>query len=152
MFRKIKNYCKCCWHSNLENQILNLIFIFFSDFVELDDKSWMNKSLKWDYVSKFRLWWWKVGKEIVKQFFNYFRAKWSKKQTQKHWCFHYFQDVECRIYGQSATGQNIEIKQTSRVPPGDTQMVRMSIGELGKGNYRFEAKGLTPIEFTVRER
>ena len=27
------------------------------------------------------------------------------------------QDVECRIYGQSATGQNIEIKQASRVPP-----------------------------------
>ena len=59
------------------------------------------------------------------------------------------QDVECRIYGQSASGQNIEIKQTSRVPPGDTQMVRISIGELGTGNYRFEAKGLTPIEFTV---
>jgi len=58
------------------------------------------------------------------------------------------QDVECRIYGQSASGQNIEIKQTSRVPPGDTQMVRISIGELGTGNYRFEAKGLTPIEFT----
>jgi len=58
------------------------------------------------------------------------------------------QDVECRIYGQSASGQSIEIKQTSRVPPGDTQMVRMSIGELGNGNYRFEAKGLTPIEFT----
>ena len=60
------------------------------------------------------------------------------------------QEVECRIYGQSVTGQNIELKQTTRVPPGDTQMVRFSIGELGNGNYRFEAKGLTPIAFTVR--
>ena len=50
------------------------------------------------------------------------------------------QDVECRIYGQSATGQNIEIKQASRVPPGDTQMLHMSIGEFGKGNYQFEAE------------
>jgi len=58
------------------------------------------------------------------------------------------QDVECRIYGQSASGQSIEIKQTSRVPPGETQMVRLSIGELGNGNYRFEAKGLSPIVFT----
>lgn len=33
------------------------------------------------------------------------------------------------------------------MPPGETQLVRLSIGELGEGNYRFEAKGISPMEF-----
>merc|ERR1719334_599190 len=57
------------------------------------------------------------------------------------------QEIECRIYGRTASGQNVEIKQNTRVPPGETQLVRLTIGELGKGTYRFEAKGTKPMEF-----
>jgi len=57
------------------------------------------------------------------------------------------QDVECRIFGRTQSGQNVEIKQKTRVPPGETQLVRLSIGELGDGIYRFEAKGISPMEF-----
>ena len=57
------------------------------------------------------------------------------------------QDVECRIYGTTKSGRSIEIRETTRVPPGETQMVRLGIGELDDGDYRFEAKGLTPISF-----
>jgi CD109 antigen len=57
------------------------------------------------------------------------------------------QEVECRIYGRSLTGRNVEIRQNTRVPPGETQLVRMTIGELGEGNYRFEAKGVAPMQF-----
>ena len=57
------------------------------------------------------------------------------------------QDVECRIFGTTETGQSIEISERSRIPPGETQMVRLSIGELGRGSYRFEAKGLSPLNF-----
>ena len=57
------------------------------------------------------------------------------------------QEVQCRIYGRTQNGRNIEIVQNTRVPPGETQMVRLSIGELGEGSYRFEAKGISPMEF-----
>ena len=57
------------------------------------------------------------------------------------------QDVECRIYGTTKTGRSIEIRETTRVPPGETQLVSLGIGELDDGSYRFEAKGLTPISF-----
>ena len=59
----------------------------------------------------------------------------------------FFQDVECKIIGTTDSGQSIEIRESTRVPPGETQMVRLSIGELGSGSYRFEAKGLTPLSF-----
>ena len=58
-----------------------------------------------------------------------------------------FQEIECRIYGRTLAGQNVEIKQNTRVPPGETQLVRLSIGELGDGSYRFEAKGIAPMAF-----
>ena len=61
--------------------------------------------------------------------------------------FSIFQDVECRIYGTTKTGRSIEIRETTRVPPGETQLVSLGIGELDDGSYRFEAKGLTPISF-----
>ena len=57
------------------------------------------------------------------------------------------QEVQCRIYGRTQNGRNIEIVQNTRVPPGETQLVRLSIGELGEGSYRFEAKGISPMEF-----
>merc|ERR1719334_524294 len=57
------------------------------------------------------------------------------------------QEIECRIYGRTASGQNVEIKQNTRVPPGETQLVRLTIGELEDGVYRFEAKGIAPMEF-----
>ena len=62
-------------------------------------------------------------------------------------CLLLFQEVQCRIFGRTKTGRNIEIQQSTRVPPGETQMVRLSIGELGEGSYRFEAKGISPMEF-----
>ena len=55
--------------------------------------------------------------------------------------------MQCRIYGRTQNGRNIEIVQNTRVPPGETQLVRLSIGELGEGSYRFEAKGLSPLNF-----
>ena len=55
--------------------------------------------------------------------------------------------MQCRIYGRTQNGRNIEIVQNTRVPPGETQLVRLSIGELGEGSYRFEAKGISPMEF-----
>ena len=56
--------------------------------------------------------------------------------------------MECRIFGTTATGQSIEIRESTRVPPGETQLVRLSVGEIGEGNYRFEAKGLSPISWS----
>ena len=58
-----------------------------------------------------------------------------------------FQEVECRIVGNTASGQSIEIRESTRVPPGETQLVRLSIGELGAGSYRFEARGISPLSF-----
>ena len=40
-------------------------------------------------------------------------------------------------------------RESTRVPPGDTQLVRLSVGELGDGEYRFEARGTAPIQFQV---
>ena len=31
--------------------------------------------------------------------------------------------------------------------PGETQLVRLSIGELEAGSYRFEARGISPLSF-----
>ena len=33
------------------------------------------------------------------------------------------------------------------MPPGETQLVRLSIGELEAGSYRFEARGISPLSF-----
>ena len=49
--------------------------------------------------------------------------------------------------GTSANGQSIEIRESTRVPPGETQLVRLSIGELEAGSYRFEARGISPLSF-----
>ena len=45
--------------------------------------------------------------------------------------------MECRIVGTADTGQTIEIRESVRVPPGESQLVRLGIGELGSGNYRY---------------
>ena len=55
--------------------------------------------------------------------------------------------MECRIVGNTASGQSIEIRESTRVPPGETQLVRLSIGELEAGSYRFEARGISPLSF-----
>ena len=39
--------------------------------------------------------------------------------------------------GTADTGQTIEIRESVRVPPGESQLVRLGIGELGSGNYRY---------------
>jgi hypothetical protein len=41
-------------------------------------------------------------------------------------------------------------RESTRVPPGDTQLVRLSVGELGDGEYKFEARGTAPIQFQVQ--
>jgi hypothetical protein len=41
------------------------------------------------------------------------------------------------------------LRESTRVPPGDTQLVRLSVGELGEGEYKFEATGTAPIQFEV---
>ena len=49
--------------------------------------------------------------------------------------------------GTTTSGQSIEIRESTRVPPGETQLVRLSIGELEAGSYRFEARGISPLSF-----
>ena len=49
--------------------------------------------------------------------------------------------------GTTDNGQSIEIRESTRVPPGETQLVRLSIGELEAGSYRFEARGISPLSF-----
>ena len=38
--------------------------------------------------------------------------------------------------GTADTDQTMEIRESVRVPPGESQLVRLGIGELGSGNYR----------------
>ena len=60
--------------------------------------------------------------------------------------------MELKIVGRTDGGQSVEITENSRVPPGDTQLVRFRIGELGRGTYQFVARGVTPIEFEVSKK
>jgi CD109 antigen len=63
------------------------------------------------------------------------------------------QDVELRIQGRSASsGQTIEIRQDTRVRSDQTEIVRLRIGDLGKGSYSLTARGTFPISFDQTQR
>jgi len=57
------------------------------------------------------------------------------------------QEVELKITGRSSSGQPVEIRESSRIPPGETQLVRLNIGEIENGDYTLVATGSSPIQF-----
>lgn len=57
------------------------------------------------------------------------------------------QEVELKIVGELKSGESFELQESTRVPPGETQLVRFRIPELGEGKFQFVAKGIKPIEF-----
>ncbi len=57
------------------------------------------------------------------------------------------QDVELTIRGRSDAGQTIAIRQGTTVASERTQVVRLRIGDLGRGSYTLTARGSRPIPF-----